>query len=455
LWDTPPAREEIVLITAGWLGGTDALASTIVINEFVRGSTWSATGDEWVELVLLEDVPAAELDGFFVGDGTPSTESKLSGYQLTDMADFADVFPAGTVLVVGGGAGPAVDLDYEPGAGDWNLVLPATDVHLVSNGYTWDLTYVDVLYVDTNGAINDATLSPAGFAVNLDATPATFGALASVTLGSTPIGTGAANLSAVESAAIDTSWVLALAAAAATPGEPNGGDNTLTIESLRAEYTECFDPDADGLCAEADYCPSDFDPGNVDSDYDGVGDACDPCVDVDFDAVCADVDLCADAFDPDNVDLDVDGIGDVCDDCVDVDGDGLCEADDLCPDDHDPDNLDSDLDGIGDVCDAPITLLDALPGTAGAVNAFTVVDGPANAKVEFLAGAAVGTTNLGCPGLSAGIKSAKILGTKTTDATGSATFDRFLAAGLAGRTIQVQAYFPDFCLLSNVDATTL
>jgi hypothetical protein len=267
----------------------DASASSVVVNEIYRDTSFSSsTGTEWVELVLLEDLTAAELEGLSVGDSTSSTAAKFSGYHLANMADFAAVFPAGTVLVLGGGA-TAEDLAYDPAGGDWNLSLRTADAHVVSNGSTGDFAATDVAYVDTVGTNGDATLSADGFAVSWDDTPGAFGAIASVTV-TAPANPGAtANLAALADAALAASWA---APAAPSPGLGNGGANDAAIDALRAV---CADSDGDTVCDDQDVCLNGDD--TVDTDADGVPDDCDVCagyddaLDDDADGVPNDCDL--------------------------------------------------------------------------------------------------------------------------------------------------------------------
>lgn len=131
------------------------------------------------------------------------------------------------------------------------------------------------------------------------------------------------------------------------------------------------DTDGDGVPNNTDNCVLVANPDQLDTDNDGIGDACDDSTDLDTDGdgIPDSTDNCIDVANPDQADTDNDGIGDVCDDTTnpDTDGDGIPDNLDNCIDIANPDQADDDNDGIGNVCDdvTDMPLFECIDGMAG------------------------------------------------------------------------------------------
>ena len=139
---------------------------------------------------------------------------------------------------------------------------------------------------------------------------------------------------------------------------PFDADNDADLDTLCGDVDACpIDPDNDadndGVCGDVDICPGGDD--NTDTDGDTAPDFCDVCPDDtendnDGDGICEVDDNCDAHANSDQLDTDGDGVGDACE--PDTDGDGVADDTDNCLYDSNPDQLDSDGDGIGDACDA-------------------------------------------------------------------------------------------------------
>ena len=113
----------------------------------------------------------------------------------------------------------------------------------------------------------------------------------------------------------------------------NDASASFSVPGYVVEYPP-VDTDGDGVLDVSDNCPNVSNSGQLNTDGDGQGDACDPTP---------------------NGDADGDGVDNLADNCPNnfnsnqADGDGVGDACDNAPNDSNPGQEDGDADGVGGV----------------------------------------------------------------------------------------------------------
>ncbi|MEG4636641.1 Ig-like domain-containing protein [Microcoleus sp. Aus8_D4] len=206
----------------------------IIINEF-RRDTGDFTGNEYVELLLTEDLTATQLQSYFVGDSTAPTTTKYSAYRFASMASIAPVFKAGTIIAIGGAIANQ-EITYNPiplgTDSDWNIRLSPEGGFLTkllpAGNFDGDFAASDVVYVDNTSTINTDTVD--AIAWRSLGTHGAFGSAAKVQISAPNNGRNVEFSSALGGVNRTANY------AVDSPGSiglPNGGINTIYINSLR------------------------------------------------------------------------------------------------------------------------------------------------------------------------------------------------------------------------------
>ncbi|MBN1212207.1 MAG: thrombospondin type 3 repeat-containing protein, partial [candidate division Zixibacteria bacterium] len=106
----------------------------------------------------------------------------------------------------------------------------------------------------------------------------------------------------------------------------NAMPNIYSFWSL-VEWEYLYDNDLDGIPEDVDNCPEDYNPEQIDTDDDGLGNVCDD--DDDGDNIDDWVDNCPSVYNPGQEDSLGNGVGDVCRSCcIGVRGNANCSPDD-------------------------------------------------------------------------------------------------------------------------------
>ncbi|NJK70121.1 MAG: tandem-95 repeat protein, partial [Microcoleus sp. SU_5_3] len=210
----------------------------IIINEFRRNGQFQS--NEYVELLLTEDLTASQLQSFFVGDSSGTLIQKNSAYQFRNMANIAPVFKAGTIIAIGGSSAiPANEITYNPVPGgtdaDWNIQLLLNNgaggtylnnVLSASNNLGGDFAGSDIVWVDTSST-GTTSVDSIAWPTNVSGA---FGVASKVKIADPNNGANVEFTSAIGGLNQTANYSVN---SAGSIGLPNGGINTIYINSLR------------------------------------------------------------------------------------------------------------------------------------------------------------------------------------------------------------------------------
>lgn len=124
-----------------------------------------------------------------------------------------------------------------------------------------------------------------------------------------------------------------------------GQEVTYTAVPLGSGNRLGVDRDEDTVKDFDDNCPANINPSQQDTDFDGIGDACEP-PDFDGDGIQDALDNCPLVSNANQLDTDNDGAGDACD--LDDDNDGLSDLDEINTHGTNPLLVDTDGDNLSD-----------------------------------------------------------------------------------------------------------
>ncbi|MDD3303132.1 MAG: thrombospondin type 3 repeat-containing protein, partial [Candidatus Gracilibacteria bacterium] len=122
--------------------------------------------------------------------------------------------------------------------------------------------------------------------------------------------------------------------------------NLIMKKNLVYDVKKGVDTDGDLIDDEIDNCKTYYNPNQLDSNSNGIGDICD---DDDNDGIIGIYDNCPYNSNKDQKDVNNNKVGDVCE--FDKDKDGIFDSFDNCISTINKDQNDDDLDGIGNSCD--------------------------------------------------------------------------------------------------------